>query len=234
MKKIHIKIHFPYNLWNGRKIKFYEDGNIVGSLISETEDSISIKEQTSSLTVKVDIYGSKIDIPINENDSYLIVYKKLTNGGFLRHQFDSLNFKSLKGKIVSKEEYDNFNSSFYTKNQKWLKSSKINKSNLYIGLLIGSITLLYSIFKETQWQDILFLLGGSTIVSMLILLFEKGKIIWGDYKIRVFTTLISFFFTFIFIPKVDYSLKIIVVTLAFLFYAGFIKEQKEIEKSFEN
>ena len=232
MKTIHIKIHFPYNLWNGRKIKFYDGNNLVGSVFSESEGQIKVNEQTSQLLVKVDVYQSTITIPKNEKDTYLIIYKKLSNGGFLMHQFDSLNFKSLKGKAVSKEEYEAFNTSFYAKNQKWLESKKLNKSHLYIGLTTGIIVLLYSIFQETQWKDLLFLLAGGTIVSMLIILFEKGKFILGDYKLRIFATLLSIIFTLILIPNSDYPLKLIIGILAFLFYSGFLKEQKEVNKIF--
>lgn len=228
MKNVHIKIHFPYNLWNGRKIKFYEDRNMIGSIISETEGTIIVKDDTTRLSVSVDIYGSKIDLPKDEEDIYLITYKKLSDGGFLIHQFDSLNFRSLKGKVVSKKEYDEFDSSFYANNQRWLDPRKLNRSHLYIALMIGIITLLYSIFRQTEYKDLLFLLGGGTTVSMIIILLEKEKYIFGDYRLRIFTTFFSIIFTILIIPNTDYALKIIIATMTFLFYAGFIKAQKQV------
>lgn len=228
MKNVHIKIRFPYNLWNGRKIKFIEEGNVIGSIISVTEGTITVKDTTTRLSVKVDIYGSKIDIPKDGEEIYLIVYKKLSNGGFLIHQFDSLNFWSLKGKVVSKKEYDAFDSSFYANNQRWLEPRKLNRSHLYIALMIGIITLLYSIFRQTEYKDLLFLLGGGTTVSMIIILLEKGKYILGDYRLRIFATFFSIIFTILIIPNTDYALKIIIATLTFLFYAGFIKTQKQV------
>lgn len=228
MKNVRIKIRFPYNLWNGRRIKFFEDGNMIGSIISETEGTIAVKESTTKLSVSIDVYGSKITLPEGEEDVYLIIYKKLSDGGFLIHQFDSLNFRSLKGKVVSEEEYDEFDTSFYANNQRWLEPRKLNRSHLYIALMIGIITLLYSIFKQTEYKDLLFLLGGGTTISMMIILMEKGKYILGDYRLRIFATFFSIIFTILIIPNKDYSLKIIILTLTFLFYAGFVKSQKQV------
>ncbi len=229
MKNVHIKIHFPYNLWNGRRIKFYEEGIMIGGITAETEGTILVKSETTKLSVRVDIYGNKIDLPIDQEDVYVIIYKKLSDGGFLIHQFDSLNFRSLKGKVVSKKEYEDFGISFYGNNQKWIETRKLNRKNLYIALIIGIITLLYSIFKETEYKDLLFLLGGSTTVSMVIILLEKGKFILGDYKMRVFITFFSIFFTILIIPNTDYALKLIIITLTFLFFVGFIKEQQQVK-----
>lgn len=229
MKNVHIKIHLPYNLWNGRRMKFYEEGSMIGGIIAETEGTIYVKNETTKLSVSVDIYGNKIYLPAEQGDVYVIIYKKLSDGGFLIHQFDSLNFRSLKGKVVSKKEYDDFGSSFYASNQKWMETRKLNRKNLYIALIIGIITLLYSIFKETEYKDLLFLLGGSTTVSMVIILLEKGKFILGDYKMRVFITFFSIFFTILIIPNTDYALKLIIITLTFLFFVGFIKEQQQVK-----
>lgn len=228
MKNVHIKIHFPYNLWDGRKIKFSEDGKMVGSILSETEGTIIVQDDTTRLSVSVDIYGSKIELPKGKKDIYLIIYKKLSDGGFLIHQFDSLNFRSLKGKVVSREEYDEFDSSFYANNQRWLEPQKLNRLHLYIALMIGVITLIYSIFRQTDYNDLLFLLGGGITVSMIIILIEKGKYILGDYRLRIFATFFSIIFTVLIIPNADYALKIIIATLTFLFYASFIKAQKQV------
>ncbi|MBB1150209.1 hypothetical protein H4K35_08710 [Myroides sp. NP-2] len=232
MKTVHIKIHFPYNLWQFRKIKLFENKNIIAKIISETEQTIQINDETATLVVAIDIYRSKIPIPLNQEEIFLIIYTNLYYGGLLRLTFDSLNLKRIRGRIVSQEVFENSTSTtIYQYVQEWLPIARLDKSILYIGLLTASITLFYSIYTQTEWREILFLLGGGTILSFLILLFEKDKVALGDYKNRMWATVGSFVLSILLIPAKDYVVQILILILTIGFTLRFIQHTQKLRTS---
>lgn len=229
MKTIHLKLRFPKNWYHARFLKIYSNKKLVTKMMHGDTQQIIVDENVKEISLRLDYFKNSIDLPTKEKDVYIVIFMDIGTGT-LQHYLKSLNTKCIKGKVVTQQEFEEFDTtSFYANSQRWLSVAKIDKPTVYIGLMIGVVTLLYSIYSETEWRELLFLLGGGTVFSLIIIALEKNKIILGDYKARMWASVALFMLIFIVIPTTDYAVKMVIGILTLGFTLRFIKNNQELK-----
>ncbi len=190
---------------------------------------IQIPEDIKSLQWKLDYFKNTIALPYNEKSIYILLFMNVGNG-ILQLYLKTLKRKCIQGKIVSQEEFENSTSTtIYQNNQEWLPIARLDKSILFIGLLIGIISLVYAVFMQTEWRDVVFLLGGGTILSFLILIFEKDRVVLGEYKNRMWASIGCFILTIFLIPTPDFAIQMLLIILTISFTLRFILQIQKLD-----
>lgn len=221
MKTVHIKLFFPRNWYHARRLKLYHEGEQIAYIMHNDSLVLQLPQEATTLHWKLDYFRNSIELP-KEETSYLILFMNVGEG-IIQLYLKTLRRKCIQGKFVSQEEFENSTSTtIYQSTQTWLPITKIDRPILYIGLLIGVISLLYSIYAQTDWSAILFLLGGGTIVSLLILIFEKNRVPMGDYKSRMWASVGCFILIILMIPRTDHIVQILVTILTVGFILRFL------------
>ncbi|WP_158962779.1 UbiA prenyltransferase family protein [Myroides fluvii] len=221
MKTVHLKLLFPKN-WNRTKqLEIYYQQELVASVSPNTSILIQLPQEATSIHWKLSHFKNSIalsDDPI----TYLLLFMDVGEG-FVQSYIKTWQSNCIQGKLVSQEEFEkSTNATIYQNKQTWLPIAKLDKPILYIGLLIGIISLLYAIYAQTAWSALLFLLGGGSIVSLLILIFEKNNIPMGDYKGRMWASIACFILIILMIPRNDYPIQILLTVLTLGFTLRFL------------
>lgn len=189
---------------------------------------IYLPDEATSIHWKLDYFRNTIALPQQQDPIYLLLFMDVGKG-LIQLYRKTLNSRCIQGKVVTAEEFEHSTSAtIYQSHLEWLPIARLDKSNLYIGLLTASITLFYSVYSKTEWRAILFLLGGGTILSFLILLFEKDKITLSDYKNRMWATVGSFVLSILLIPAKDYVVQILILILTIGFTLRFIQHTQKL------
>ena len=219
MKTVHLKLFFPRNWYHARKLNIYADGKKLSWIMHNQRIEVQLPEETQSLEWKLDYFKNSIQLPPGEKLLHILLFMNVGHGT-LPLYLKTLKRKCIQGKIVSKEEFKYSTSTvIYQNNQEWMiPLAQLDKSILFIGLLIGIISLVYAVFMQTEWRDIVFLLAGGTIVSLLILIFEKNKVSLMDYKSRMWASVGSFILIILLISQNDFVIQILltILTIGFI------------------
>ncbi|TQD39319.1 hypothetical protein [Haloflavibacter putidus] len=223
MKHLHIKLVFPYNWYQYRKVKIYDDKDELITHLNHCEQkSINISSSTEFVILKLDYFKSKIKLPKENDNIYLISYLDFRDSFPIKY-FDLFKRKCLTGKLVDKKSFDKFNLDFYEKAVKQMKKSKPNLPNLLLGTLI-SLALIF--FGTTQQQNkddnaLVIFIGVASLVSLLLIYKQRKKLLSYDYKSRVIATGIAFLLAIFFLNGLDFYLLtiILIFSLVFLYFA---------------
>ncbi|QQU04304.1 hypothetical protein [Myroides odoratus] len=221
MKTVHLKLFFPKN-WNRTKqLEIYHQQELLASVSPNESIVIQLPQEATSIHWKLSHFKNSIALP--EEDSVYLLLSMDLGEGFIQPYFKTWQSKCIQGRIVSQVEFEQSNqATCYPNKQTWLPIAKLDRPILYIGLLIGVISLLYAIYAQTTWSALLFLLSGGTIVSLLILIFEKNNVALGDYKGRMWASIGSFILIILMIPRQDYSIQILLFILTIGFVLRFL------------
>jgi transcriptional regulator with XRE-family HTH domain len=192
-KVLNIKLVFPYNWGQIRNVGIYGDNGILINKIRHCDNlKIPIDADVKQVVIKLDIFRSVIEIPVNENVLYLTVFMNFRDY-FPFIYIDTLKRKCLTGKFVTVQEFEKFNLCFYQNAQKWILKSNIDKPNLRLGLLISICLLIVSVIEQkNEYQDLLFFIGLVSLISLLMIFNEKEKLQAFDYKSRMIATGLAF------------------------------------------
>jgi transcriptional regulator with XRE-family HTH domain len=214
-RTLNIKLVFPYNWGQIRNVGIYADG---GKLITKIRHCDNLKIQIDSnikkVIIKLDIFRSEIEIPLNDDTLYLTVFMNFRDY-FPFIYIDTLKRQCLTGRFVTAAEYEKFNLCFYQNSQKWILKSKIDKPNLILGLLISSALLIVSIIEQqNDYQDLLFFISAVSLISLIMIFNEKEKLLAFDYKSRMIATGLAFLLATLFLNSPFY------VILVFLLFSA--------------
>lgn len=221
MKYLHIKLAFPYNWYQYRKVKLYDDNrNLITRIVNCEEKIITINDDIKEVTIKLDFFKSKIKLPNDHDENiYLILYLDFRDSFFTKY-IDTLKRECLTGKIVSKEKFTDFNLDFYSIAKNKVKEINPNIKHLLLGSLI-SISLIFTGFKNVndEYNQLVIFIGISSIVSIIIIYLQK-QLKYYDYKSRMISTGIAFFLATALLNNsiaFYFSLTLIVLSLLFVY-----------------
>lgn len=218
MKELNIKLIFPYNWYHYRNVKVYDDKGKIITLISHCENqNLLIDKNIEKIIVKLDFFKSEILIPKNSETINLALFLNFRDTFPIKY-FDVLKRNCLSGKLLEKKEFDEFNLSFYDTNEIWILKSKIDKSNLILGVLISMGLLIVSILEQqNQYQDLVFFISIVSLISLLMIIVEKNKLLLFDYKSRMIATGFALVFATFFLSSPYYIVMVLIVfSLMFL------------------
>lgn len=229
MKTVYLKLFFPRNWYHARRLKIYHKSELVAYIMHNDSLEIYLPDEATSIHWKLDYFKNTIVFPPQQDPIYLLLFMDVGKG-LIQLYRKTLSSRCIQGKVVTAEEFEHSTSAkIYQSHLEWLPIVQIDKSILFIGLLIGIISLVYAIYTQTEWREILFLLGGGTILSFLILIFEKGKVVLGEYKNRMWASIGSFILTIFLIPAHDFVLQILLLILTIGFILRFILQIQKLD-----
>ncbi|MFL9843819.1 hypothetical protein [Flavobacterium rhizosphaerae] len=227
MRNLYIKTLFPYNWCHIRKIKIYDDkGTLLIKVMHGEEPKVLLPEDCRSVTIKLDFYKSVIPVPANGENIFLGIYMDFRDK-FPHKYIDTLKRKLITGHFMSEEEYNAFNLSFYTNAMEFIPISKVDKPAVLLGIIIASVLVILSVIQQQNpYKEIVFLIGASSIISLLMIAIEKQKILLYDYKSRIIATAAAFVLAFLFLTPL-WSVNM----LMFIFISLFILRAVAIWKT---
>ncbi len=218
MRTLHLKLFFPKNWYILRNLKIYADGKLLNTIMHNQTIEIQFPENSQSINWKLDYFKNSIELPQNQQSIYAILFMDIGKGT-IQLYLRSLKTTCIQAKLVSKEEFDETTSlSIYENNQQWISKADLDKSTVAIGLLISIMAVVYSIYNQSEYRDFLFLLSGGSVFSLLAIILEKNKLVFADYKGRMWASVGIFILILLLIPTKDY----VVQSLLFIFTVGFI------------
>ena len=190
---LNIKLLLPYNWGHFRKIGIYgNNGKLITKIMHGETLELAIDPSIKKVIVKLDIFRSEIVIPSNHKNLFLMLYMNFRDY-FPFQYIDTLKRKCLTGKIVTAEEFEQFDLSFYQMSKEWILKSKIDKPNLILGLALSAALVVLSIVEQqNEYQDLLFFISLVSFISLLMIVNEKEKLVAFDYKSRMIATGIAF------------------------------------------
>lgn len=227
VKILNIKLLLPYNWGHFRKIGIYaDDGKLITKIMHGETLAVEIDKNVKKIIIKLDIFRSEIDVPVNENVLFFSVYMNFRDY-FPFQYIDTLKRKCLTGHFTTAEEFDKFDLSFYHMSKIWIMKSKINKPNLRLGLFLSGGLIVFSIIEqENVYQDLLFFISIVSFISLLMIFNEKEKILAFDYKSRMIATGVAFLLATLFLDSPYYIVLVFMVfSVVFL-----LKSLREIER----
>ena len=219
MQSLNIKLIFPYNWYQARMVKVYnEKGELITKVGYCEQQSVNIPENTESIILKLDYFKSEITIPKNEKELYLIIYLDFRDSFPVKY-FDVLKRKSLTGVLVDKERFENFNLDFYEKAKNGMRKANPDVPNLYLGALISVFLIFSAIYQPSNNStDIVIFIGLVSLISLFMIFLQKGKIMVFDYKSRMIATGLAFLLGTLLQPFIFYITgTLLIFSLVFLF-----------------
>jgi transcriptional regulator with XRE-family HTH domain len=226
-RTLNIKLLLPYNWGHFRKIGLYgNDGKLITKIMHGETLQIAIDPSIIKIIVKLDIFRSEIEIPLDDQILFLNLYMDFRDY-FPFQYIDTLKRKCLTGKFVAEDVFEQFDLSFYQMSKEWILKSKIDKSNLRLGLILSAGLIVFSIVEqENEYQELLFFISLVSFISLLMVVNERDKILAFDYKSRMVATGIAFFLASLLLSSPFY---IVLVFLLFSF-VFLLQSLREIDR----
>lgn len=225
---LNIKLLLPYNWGHFRKIGIYDnDGTLITKIMHGETLQLPIDLSIKKVVVKLDIFRSEIEIPLDDKNLFLKLYMNFRDY-FPFQYIDTLKRKCLTGKFVTAHEFEQFDLSFYQMSKVWISKSKIDKPNLRLGLALSAGLIVFSIVEqENEYQDLLFFISVVSFISLLMIVNEKEKLLAFDYKNRMIATGFAFLVASLFLSSSFY------IVLIFLIFSGvfLLKSIMEAERN---
>lgn len=190
---LHIKLAFPYNWYQLRKVGVYDDkGHRLIRIGHCGQESLVIPNDTVHLVLKLDYFKSEIPVPKSNGDIFMIVYLDFRDSFPVKY-FDVLRRRCLTGKFVDKDTFERFNLDFYTKAKKRMQKSKPDVPNLLLGALISLVLIFYPSFQQnSNYTEIILFIGVVSLISLFMIYIQREKLLLYDYKSRVIATGVAF------------------------------------------
>ncbi|MDR6967205.1 hypothetical protein J2X31_001212 [Flavobacterium arsenatis] len=136
---------------------------------------------------------------------------------------DVLKRKCLSGKVMGQQEFQNFNLSFYNQSKIWIQKASIDRLALSLGIFISiGLLIVATIEQNNDYQDLVFFIGLVSLISMLMIYFEKGKILLYDYRNRMIATGLAFVLGIQFLES-SFAVLMTLMLLSFVFLLKFIQ-----------
>lgn len=200
MRNLEIKLLLPYNWGHIRKIGVYDNhGNRLAKIMHGEHHTLKINNNVTHIIVKLDFYRSEIAIPENTTDLHLALYLDFRDG-FPFKYIDTFKRKCLTGTFLNHDEFENFTLAFYANALQWVPASKIDTPGIILGMLISGGLLVTSVVQQDNYyQDLLFFIGAASMVAMVMIYAERGRILLYDYKSRMVATVLAFVLAFFFL-----------------------------------
>jgi hypothetical protein len=200
MKQMEIKLLLPYNWAHARRIRVSDDaGNLLVKIAHNEHLLVQVDDNCKHVVIKLDFYKSVIAVPDNTEKLFLGLYMDFRDH-FPHKYIDTFKRKCLTGHFMTAETFDNFDLSFYENAREYLPTINYDNASVFLGLLISAGLVITSVVQqENPYQDLLFFIGVSSLISLLMVRAEKGKILLYDYKSRLVATALAFVLAFIFI-----------------------------------
>ncbi len=184
---IFIKCFFPGNNYLLRKVKIKQDKKTI-ALIGHGE-TVQLDDSLKGevLEFKLDYHKAKIQVPESKEDIFIVLYLEFRKN-FPYYYTDIMFKNSLRSKLVSKEDFEKFSSSFYEIDQG--SPIKFNLAKIFVIAVSIAISLefiIYSfILQNANKNDTGFLLiiGIATLIGSLNIIVNRKKINEMQFKIR--------------------------------------------------
>jgi len=207
-----IKCIFPHNYSIIRNVKIFLNGKTASVITYGEEIELPLKVGDKVEFKLAYYFKAKIKIQESDIDKNLIVFYKFRDN-FLLAIVDSFNPSLLQVKSFNDTDYDNVVSILYPENEKAL-NYKYDMMVVIFSFAIGLFFLGHSIFlsKQENLKDFEFLVGGINILAVVILLFNKGKICFNDYKMRIIAFCVLNLGTALFLD-IEYIYKFLLVAV---------------------
>ena len=224
MKKLNIKLIFPYNWYHFRNVKVYDDKKNLVTKISHCEhQNLIVDGNSKSLTLKLDFFKSSIPIPEDCDELHLAIFLNFRDR-FPDKYFDVLKRRCLTGKLLTKDEFKNFDLSFYNTHHKWILKSQLDHHNLILGLLISGCLLVLSILEQkNEFQDLIFFISLSSLTSIIMIFAKKNKLLLFDYRSRMIATGFAFFLGTLFLNSPFYIVSLLLIFSSLFLLKSFRK-----------
>jgi hypothetical protein len=218
MRKLNIKLIFPYNWYHYRNVKVFNDKGDLITKISHCENqNILIDNNSQFITFRLDFFKSVLKIPDGNDELFLSLFLNFRDTFPIKY-FDVLKRKCLTGKFLDKEEFDKFNLDFYKTDKKWILKPNIDKSNLILGLLISISLFVTSVIEQdNEYQDLIFFISLMSLISLIMIITEKNKLLAFDYKSRMIATGFAFILGTFFLNSPIY-----IILVMFIFSSLFL------------
>ena len=224
MRKLNIKLIFPYNWYHFRNVKIFNDNGDLITKISHCEhQNILIDNNTQFIILRLDFFKSVLKIPDGNDELFMSIFLNFRDTFPIKY-FDVLKRKCLTGKFLDKKEFDKFNLDFYKTDKKWILKPNIDKSNLILGLIISISLLVTSVFEQdNEYQDLIFFLSLISLISLLMIITEKNKLLAFDYKSRMIATGFAFILGTFFLNSPIYIILVIFILSSLFLLKSFRK-----------
>lgn len=224
MRKLNIKLIFPYNWYHFRNVKIFNDNGDLITKISHCEhQNILIDNNTQFIILRLDFFKSVLKIPDGNDELFMSIFLNFRDTFPIKY-FDVLKRKCLTGKFLDKKEFDKFNLDFYKTDKKWILKPNIDKSNLILGLLISISLLVTSVFEQdNEYQDLIFFLSLISLISLFMIITEKNKLLAFDYKSRMIATGFAFILGTFFLNSPIYIILVIFILSSLFLLKSFRK-----------
>ncbi|WP_430613940.1 hypothetical protein [Flavobacterium sp. JP2137] len=149
--------------------------------------------------VKLDFYRSEIALPKGGSPYYVMLYMDFRDRFLVRH-IDVFKRKCLSGRVVERQEFENFWVDFYNKSSLLSKPALWNTPNLILGMLVSAALIVRSVVEQNNTaQELLFLIGVGSLLSLIAVIVEKARIQQYDYDARITATACAFFLAICFV-----------------------------------
>jgi len=224
MRKLNIKLIFPYNWYHFRNVKIFNDNGDLITKISHCEhQNILIDNNTQFIILRLDFFKSVLKIPDVNDELFMSIFLNFRDTFPVKY-FDVLKRKCLTGKFLDKKEFDKFNLDFYKTDKKWILKPNIDKSNLNLGLLISISLLVTSVFEQdNEYQDLVFFLSLISLISLFMIITEKHKLLAFDYKSRMIATGFAFILGTFFLNSPIYIILVMFILSSLFLLKSFRK-----------
>ncbi len=184
---IKIKCVFPGNSYLLRKVRIKSGNKLIGK--ATPLEITELPKVKGLIKLRLDYHSAKIVIPDTDEDLFMIVYFGFRN--YFPFYFTDLMFKnSLRVKLVDKNEFEEFDASFYGTppseiiNFNWQKIYTI-----IVGIFLSCLFIVSPYLAQNQDDkdigNFAFYIGLATIISFLQIIFNRKKITTRQYKTRI-------------------------------------------------
>lgn len=188
MREIKIKVIFPYNWYQIRKIKIKDNKGLVASIPVNTESSISIDDSVNELFFSLDYYRKKITLStLPENNTFIVLYFKLGNNKIL-HIVEGIIPSSFSAELLnSEEEYNSrtYKTYYFEKKE---ENIRLDYLSLILGAISSVLLILSSIifFSSNDWMyELAVIFGFIGLLTIIAIIVDKKKISKSSYKSRL-------------------------------------------------
>ena len=183
-----------------RRIRIYDDNrNLLVRIKHGEHVLVKVADDCRFVVIRLDFYRSKIEVPQNQDELFLGVYMDFRDY-FPYKYLDTLKPKCLTGRFMDAEEFDNYSLDIYNQSANFLPVNKFDRQAVFTGLAISGGLIVASVAQqENPDQDLVFFIGVSSFISLLILNAAKQTIQKFDYKSRLVATAVAFVLAFLFL-----------------------------------
>ncbi len=210
-----VKCIFPGNYYLLRKVRIKSGNKLIGK--ATPLEVTELPEVKGLIKLRLDYHSTKIDIPETDEDLFMIVYFGFRN--YFPFYFTDLMFKnSLRVKLVDKNEFEEFDASFYGTPPSEIINFNRQKiytivAGIFISCLFVSSPYLAQNQNDKDIENFAFYIGIATIISFLQIIFNRKKITERQYKTRILAFSILSILLLIYL-NILFEIKVLAIVLS--------------------